>query len=127
MKTSMRPTARVILDELEGKTPAEVKAFMAEAVAYLAERGLLGRWRDLEQEIHEAWRQKYGVSRIALASAHPLTAVATTALEKLANGADLQITVNDRLMGGAVVRVDDRRLDGTVLGALTRLKQTLLS
>ena len=123
----MRPIARIIVQESEGKTPAQVEAFMKETIAYLSSKGLLSRWRDLEREINEAWREKYGASKITIASAHPLTAKTLAKIEELANGAEVQQVVDERLMGGALVRMDERRIDGTVLGALTRLKQQLLS
>ncbi len=127
MKKSMRGIARTLIKEFDGKTPKEIDSLMAEAVEYLAGRGMLGRWRDLERELHEAWREKYGASKLTIASAHPLTAKALEKIEKLANGAEVQQVVDERLMGGALVRLDERRVDGTVLGALTRLKNALLS
>lgn len=123
----MRPIARIIVEESEGKTPAQIETFMKETIAYLSSKGLLSRWRDLEREINEAWREKHGASKITIASAHPLTAKTLAKIEELANGAEIQQVVDERLMGGALVRMDERRIDGTVLGALTRLKQALLS
>jgi F0F1-type ATP synthase delta subunit len=127
MKKSMRGIARTIVSQTEGKTPEQVGALIKEAVGYLASKGLLGRWRDLERELHQAWRERYGVSKITVASAHPLTPEAWAKIEGVAQGAEIQQVVDERLMGGALVRLDERRLDGTVLGALTRLKQQLLS
>lgn len=127
MKKSMRGIARTIVSEAEGKTAKQVETLMQEAISYLASKGLLGRWRDLEREINEAWREKYGASKITIASAHPLTAKAMAKIEDLANGAEIQQVIDERLMGGALVRMDERRIDGTVLGALTRLKNALLS
>ncbi len=107
-------------------TEAQVETVMIDVIKYLAEKDELGRWRELEQEINQAWKEEYGASKITVMSAHTLSTAAKTKLEKLANGAELQTLVDDRLMGGAVVRIDERRLDGSVLGALSRLKQTLL-
>lgn len=123
----MRGVATVIVELMADKTEAQLKELMPEVIAYLAERNLLNRWRDVEQEIHEVWRKKFGVSRVTVAAAHPLTKEVKTQLEKVVQGADLTVIVDERLMGGAVVRIDERRIDGSVLGALTRLKQTLLS
>lgn len=123
----MRGIARAIIKDTEGKSAKEVDKTMQEAVAYLASKGMLGRWRDLERELHEAWREKYGVSKVTIASAHPLTAQVKAKVDELAMGAEVHQVVDERLMGGALVRIDDRRIDGTVLGTLTRLKQALLS
>lgn len=123
----MRGIARALIKDADGKSAKEVEKIMEETVRYLASKGLLNRWRDLERELHEAWKEKYGVSKITIASAHPLTAKILDKIETAANGAEIQQVVDERLMGGALVRMDDRRIDGTVLGALSRLKQALLS
>lgn len=123
----MRGIARAIVDNSEGKTSQQIEELMQSAVAYLASKGLLGRSRDLEREINNEWRARHGVSKITVASAHPLNAKVKSQLETLANGAEILEVVDERLMGGALVRLDERRIDGTVLGALTRLKQALLS
>lgn len=127
MKKSLRGVARVIVTESEGKTTKQIEVLMREVVSYLSSKGLLGRWRDLEREINEVWREKYGASKLTIATAHPLTTKAFETIEGLANGAEIQQVVDERLMGGALVRLDERRIDGTVLGALTRLKNALLS
>lgn len=127
MKKSLRGVARVIVAESEGKTAKQLEVLMQEVVKYLSSKGLLGRWRDLERDINEVWREKYGASKLTVATAHPLTAKAFEKIEGLANGAEIQQVVDERLMGGALVRLDERRIDGTVLGALTRLKNALLS
>ncbi len=123
----MRGVATAIIEMTADKSEAQLKELMPEIVAYLGQHNLLNRWRDIEQEIHEGWRKKFGVSRVTVASAHPLAKEVKTALEKASQGAELITIVDERLMGGAVVRIDERRIDGSVLGALTRLKQTLLS
>lgn len=127
MKKSLRGVARIIVHETEGKTTAQIFELMRAVVEYLASKGLLGRWRDLERDINQEWRARYGVSKITVASAHPLTAKIKEQLENLAQGAEIQAVVDERLMGGALIRLDERRIDGTVLGALTRLKQALLT
>ena len=123
----MRGVATAIVQAAAGKTQAQVTELMKETVGYLAEHGLLGRWRDLEREIHEVWKKQFGVSKITVASAHPLSKKTLDELEKMAQGAELTTVIDERLMAGAVMRIDERRIDGSVLGALTRLKQTLLS
>lgn len=123
----MRGLAQAMVDTLAESTPQQLETQMKEIVAYLATQGLLGRWRDLERELHEAWKRKHGASKITIATAHALTATARKALEEVAQGAEVNQVVDERLMGGALIRVDERRIDGTVLGALTRLKQALLA
>lgn len=126
-RKSLRGLARVIVKEAADKTPKALETLLHEVVGLLQQAGQLSRWRELEREIHAAWKEIYGVSKISVVTAHQLTAAAKKQLEAKAGGAELSLVVNPRLLGGAIIRADEKRLDGTVLGALTRLKQTLLA
>ena len=127
MYKNMRAIARIIVTDATDKSPEQVKKSMQVCLTYLASKGMLGKWRELERHIHEAWREAHGISKITIASAHPLSVQTLESIEALAHGAEINQVVDERLMGGALIRLDDRRIDGTVLGALTRLKQTLLA
>lgn len=126
MKKSLRNFARGIVEALSDKTAKEVEAGMKDVMTLMKEKGLVGRWRDVEKEIHSAWKEKFGVSKVTIVSAHALSTKAYKVLEELAPGAEFVERVDDRLMGGAVIRMDERRIDGSVIGALQRLKNTLL-
>ncbi|MFA5946795.1 MAG: F0F1 ATP synthase subunit delta [Patescibacteria group bacterium] len=127
MKKSLKPLARSIVEQLAELKPAEVEKEMVKIVRFLQEESLLGRWRELEKEIHQAWRNKFGASKVTVLSAHELSKTARQQLEDSVKGAELIERVDERLMGGAVIRIDDRRLDGSIIGALQRLKNTLLA
>jgi F0F1-type ATP synthase delta subunit len=125
MKKSLKPLARSIVERLGELKPTDVEKEMKNIVRMLKEEGLLSRWRELEKEIHQAWRTKFGASKVTILSAHELSKEARKRLEESVRGAELIERVDERLMGGAVIRIDDRRLDGSIIGALQRLKNTL--
>jgi F0F1-type ATP synthase delta subunit len=127
MNSPLRTLAQTLAKQAPNLTPAQLTEVMGEIVAWLKANDQLGNWRELEAELHKAWKTQYGLSKLTIRSAHPLSEAAQAQLEKLAHGAEIQASVDERLMGGAVIRVDDKRVDGTVLGALSRLKQVLLS
>lgn len=127
MKKSLKGLASSMVDELAEKKPAEVQKEMVKIVSFMKDNGLLGRWRDLEKELHLAWRNKFGASKITILSAHELSKSARKLVEDTAQGAEVIERVDERLMGGAIIRIDDRRLDGSIIGALQRLKNTLLA
>ena len=91
-------------------------------VAELAARGWVHLWRDIERELHGAWKRKYGAANVTIVSAHPLAISLRRTIETSAPGADVVERVDERLMGGAVIRIDDRRIDASVAGSLQRLK-----
>lgn len=123
----MKKIADVVVAESEGKTPAQIKTMMKDLVGFMAEHQLLGKWRQLERELEGAWSRKFGAATVTVVSAHKLTAAARKALEERAPGADLVEIVDDRLIGGAIVRMDNTRIDGSVTGALMRLKNAMYS
>ena len=125
MDKNTKTIARVLVDQLEDVSYENVPDVMKEFVKYLADNKLLGSWREIETCIHKAWKEKYGASKITVVSAHPLTESANAEIEKIAKGADIERRVNERLIGGSIIRIDDKRIDGSIAGMLQKLKMTL--
>lgn len=126
MKKSLRNFARALVDGMADLPVKDLPAKMKEVVALLAEKGLLARRRELEKEIGRAWKEKFGVSKVTIVSAHAVPEKTYKLLEELAPGAEIVERVDNRLMGGAILRLDEKRIDGSIVGALQRLKNTLL-
>lgn len=124
-RISNRKLADLLVEHAAEKPRAEMTKVIQSFVKELAALGLMHQWRNIEHELHGAWKRKFGAANITVVSAHGITATARRMLEELAPGADLVERVDERLMGGAIVRIDDRRIDGSLMGALQRLKQTL--
>ncbi len=126
-KLDLKLVARELVKLLADATPAQIKSAMEGVVQLLTEQNALTRWRELEVALHQAWQQAYGASKITIVSAHELSQAAKQALEEQAHGADLVEIVDSRLIGGAIIRLDNQRLDGSVTGALMRLKHAMYS
>ena len=124
-KLTPRHLATVLVDECVDATRAELVKIIDAFVGELAARGMMHKWRDVEREIHGAWKRKFGAANVTVVSAHPLTVAMRKAIEANAPGADITERIDERLMGGAVIRIDDRRIDASVAGILQRLKQSL--
>ncbi len=120
--TNSRKLADLLVKECEDVTRAELVKIVKAFVDELAARGWTHQWRDIEREVHGAWKRKYGAASVTIVSAHPLAATLRKSIETAAPGADIVERVDERLMGGAVVRIDDRRIDASVAGTLQRLK-----
>lgn len=117
--------ARILVESCDGVSESTMKKNVKEFVTFLGEHNLLGSWRDIEHHIHKIWKDRYGASQITIVSAHELTEPARVALTKLANGAEVIERVDERLIAGSVVRMDDIRIDGSISGTLRRLNRTL--
>ncbi len=124
-KLDMNLIATEVVKLVADKTPAQIKAIMKEIIELLAERNSLARWRELEVALHQAWKNVNGASKITIVSAHELTKEAKKALDEQAHGAEVVEIVDNRLIGGAVIRLDNARLDGSVTGSLMRLKNAM--
>ncbi|MEK9155394.1 MAG: F0F1 ATP synthase subunit delta [Patescibacteria group bacterium] len=117
--------AQTLVNHASVVSKAELPKLMKEFVVDLNARGLIHRWRDIEREIHGAWRRKFGAANVTVVSTHPMTRSLMNQVEAIAPGAEVTERIDERLMGGAIIRVDDRRIDGSVAGMLQRLKQNL--
>ncbi|HCC83767.1 TPA: hypothetical protein DEP96_02875 [Candidatus Uhrbacteria bacterium] len=124
-KLDMNLIATEVVKLVADKTPAQIKAIMKEVIELLAERNSLARWRELEVALHQAWKSVNGASKITIVSAHELTKEVKKALDEQAHGAEVIEIVDNRLIGGAVIRMDNSRLDGSVTGSLMRLKNAM--
>ena len=125
MRVDIKKLATAVVDAADGKTPAQVKTLMNDVVKLLAEERVLGRWRQLERAIEKAWAARYGAANVTVVSAHALSNDAREAITAHANGAELTEIVDNRLIGGAIIRIDNTRIDGSVTGALMRLKNAM--
>lgn len=125
-KINAKKLATVLVEELEGKNQKESEKILHDFVEYLATRRLLSYWREIVRAIDGVWKTKYGVASVLICSASPLSEKTRKTLEKISCGAEIIETVDPELIGGAVVRVDDRIFDGSIAGALNNLKQSLI-
>lgn len=124
-KLTPKHLARILVDVAAVATKAELPKIMNAFVKELRDRGVFHRWREIEREIHGVWRRKFGVATVTVVSTHPLTRALMNQLETVAPGAEVVERIDERLMGGMIVRLDDRRIDGSVAGRLQRLKGAL--
>ncbi len=127
MRIDIKKLAYAIVEAADGKTAAQVKHLMKDVVQLLHEERVIGKWRVLERALEHAFAKRYGVANVTVVSAHALNDAAREALATYANGADMREIVDDRLIAGAIVRMDNTRIDGSVTGALMRLKNAMYS
>lgn len=101
-------------------------------VGLLVERGKVDRLREVADQYRRLLNQERGVVEALATSAMPLTADETEAVrDKVARmtgrTVDLQLAVDESLIGGLTVRVGDTLYDASVRGRLERLRERLLA
>lgn len=82
-------------------------------------------WKEVLRSLDSLWKKHYGISEISIQSATELNASTKTSLEKTFKGASVKASIKKELLSGALIQIDDKILDGSLLGQLTSLKNTL--
>jgi F-type H+-transporting ATPase subunit delta len=125
MKYSAKQLAFVFLDEIDHKKVTVEKA--ADGLIHLLiECHELKRLDDVILAIDQIWKERYGVATITIETAHPLTAALRKQVSGIAKGAELREEVDEELIGGARIRIDDRLIDGSIAGHIAQLHKQLL-
>ena len=101
-------------------------------VLLLVRRGRIEQLPRVAAEFARLDERRQGITRATATSAMPLTdtevRALTARLEQMTGGRiALQTDVDEGLIGGLVVRVGDRLIDGSVRGRLERLRNQLAS
>lgn len=118
-------------EQLDRLLPADVDLPVRNLLYTLAQRGDLGLLREVVLSLQaRVKRGKEAAVRAVVTSAVPLTPEEQAALaQKLTAqyGADLEFefVVDPAILGGLIVRVGDRLIDGSVASKLAALKQAL--
>lgn len=126
MKINAKEIAKLLIEQTDGVSKDDCAKIVKDTISLLAKKKLIFNSRTIIANIHKEWKAHYGISSVKIVSAHQLTSVAKNQLNDLVAGADLYERVEPQLIGGAIIRVDDTRLDGSITGSLQRLKTTLM-
>ena len=127
MKFTDKQLAKVLFDTIEKGNKKDLSAITDEFVRFLAERAELHRMSGVIQSFEKIWKEQYGAATITVESAHPLPVSLKKQVEEIAQGAEIREIVNEKLIGGAKIRLDDRAVDGSISGRLNQIKFALLS
>lgn len=123
MKLTNRQLAMVLFDAME-KTKNEIEVSDA-FVKLLAERNELHRISEIMFEFDKIWKEKFGITSLTIETAHPLSSETKKSLSKITKGAELKEIINEKLIGGAKIRIDDKIIDGSISSQLQQLKAQL--
>lgn len=116
--------ASALIDTIE--SGEDVQRTTDAFVELLAEKQMLNHAQEIKRWIEQIWKERYGASTITVETASALTSVMKKKIEDLAPGAEVRKIVNPKLIGGARIRIDDRILDGSLLGRLNQIRIHLL-
>jgi F-type H+-transporting ATPase subunit delta len=116
---------------LDGMVPADADPPVRNLLYTLAQRGDLGMLPDIALALRARMAQiAEAATRVEIVSALPLTAAETALLtEKLAaeygSGLEFHYRIDPAILGGLIIRVGDKLIDGSVASRLAAMKHAL--
>lgn len=130
MKYSAKQYAQVLASSLAETAPKDQDKILDNFVQVLAENNDLKLFEDIADEFHKIDLAKKGIKQVEITSASPINKENEQAiiheLNKLVKGNfELKKKVDERLIGGVVIEVDDKMLDASVKTNLEQLRNEI--
>ncbi len=130
MKFDAKQYAQALFDSLEGTDPKDVDLVLNNFVEVLALNNDTKLFPQIEEEFHKLELAKKGAKLAEVTTAHPLSKEnerdIIQELNKIVKGdVEIKKKIDEKLIGGVVVRLDDQLIDASVKKQLEELKDEL--
>ena len=130
MKYTAKQYAEALMDSLTDTDPKDQNLVLDNFAAVLASNNDLRMFDDIAAEFHKLELAKKGIKQVEVTSAHPINAENEKEilheLNKLVKGHyELDKKVDEKIIGGVVIRMDDQMIDASVKNNLEELKNNL--
>ena len=130
MKFTAKQFAEALMDALSDTDPKHTDLILDNFVTVLADNNALRMYSEIANEFHKLELAKKGIKQAEITSAHELNSENEKQilheLNKLAKGHyELNKKVDESLIGGVVIRLEDQVLDASVKNNLEQLKKDL--
>ncbi len=130
MKFSAKQYALALLEALEGIVHKDHNQILDNFVKVLAENNDLRIFEQIVEEFHRLELEKKGKKLAEVTSARPINRENEHAIVEELNkfvkkDVELKKKVDENLIGGVVIQMDDQMIDATVKANLEKLKKEL--
>ena len=130
MKIKPRTYAESLLALCKGKTQAHIDVGVQEFLSMLAQRGLLRMGTAILELLREVVNKAAGASSVTVACAHALDAHDKKMFEEMIHASygkksDISFTVDEQLIDGFRMKVDDLVVDLSAAGQMHALREHL--
>ncbi len=129
-KFSTKDYARALYEAVHETAPKDHDVVLDNFVKILAQNGDLGKYEDIEKEYTLLEMKEKGISEAQVTVAREMN-INSTIIEELNNvvkgKVELTTKVDEGIVGGVIVRVDDTLIDASVKTQLNNLNQELKS
>jgi F-type H+-transporting ATPase subunit delta len=130
MKVTPRQFAQILHEILEVTAPADTDKILDNFVEVLKEHNALSMFDAINEEFEKLDLEKKGIKQAEVTTALPLSheneREIVERLNKIVKG-DVQLKkkLDENLIGGAIMQVEDKVIDTSVKNSLDKLKQEL--
>jgi len=128
MKITSLQYAQTLLEAIQITNPKDHDKILEKFVKTLAQNGDLGKHVEIEKEYRMLEMKEKGISQAEVTTAKNLE-INSGLLKELnqivGNKVEIKNKVDEGIIGGVVVRVDDTLIDASVRGQLDKLNQSL--
>ncbi len=128
MAFSVAQYAQALYESLEGTKPADHDKVIDNLVAVLKKNNDLKKFNEIVGAFERFDMEKRGATKAEITTAHEVKIDKSVieSLNKIA-GKDVEVKhkVDENLIGGVLIRMDDTMIDASVKGQLRDLKKTL--
>ncbi|MEO8065229.1 MAG: ATP synthase F1 subunit delta [Candidatus Doudnabacteria bacterium] len=130
MKYAAKQYAQALLEAIESARPQDESTVLDNFVKVLAENNDLRLFDEISSEFHKLDLARKGIKQAQITSAHPLNKQneqeIVDQLNRLVNGkVEVKKQIDEQLIGGVIIRMDDQILDASVKNNLEQLKKEL--
>ena len=130
MKFTSKQYAQALMEALEGSSPKDEELILDTFAKTLAINNDLRLFEEIGEEFHKLGLAKKGIQQVEIKSAQPLKSnnekEILDELNKLVKGKfEVKKTIDEKLIGGVVVRLEDQVIDASVKNQLEQLKKEL--
>jgi F-type H+-transporting ATPase subunit delta len=130
MRFSAKQYAMALVESLEGTAHKDQDKILDNFVQVLAENNDLRMFDEISGEFHKLELAKKGIKQVEVTSAAPLNHENEKAiiqeLNKIVKGnLELKKKVDESLIGGVVIRMEDQMIDASVKNNLEQLRKDL--
>lgn len=130
MKLTARQYAKTLFEVLQDTAAKDHDTVLDNFSQTLAQNGHLKMFDDIALEYEKLEKESRGVKIANVTSASPLTPATekeiVSKLNELVNGkVELRKQIDEKILGGVVIRLDDQLIDASVKHSLEELKKDL--
>jgi len=132
MKITVKQLALSLYESVEGKTPSQAKQVIGEFVALLAKKNLLARADKIILEFTKIWHIKHGIVEAQVASVNGLNKTEVKLLKdyiaKISRAKEVLLSeeISAGILGGVIIKYEDKILDGSLKTQINELKNKMI-